>query len=233
MTNVTPNALPDPMKLSQAISRANVWFTESSALLDRTPFNPTKRARVSLGLLHLSWEHQEGLYDLTRTGKFGSALALFRPQFEAYVRGVWFYECALDEQVDAFLSGQQPPKIGELIRALEEQRGNTDLFLSRVRAKIRTVLNDFTHGGVIQVKARNALNEIARNYNLDHIADTVDASAIIGHLAAITIAQIADAPELAIQLAALHERIYAAVLHERRERYAHALTDAKASSGLF
>ena len=84
------------MELDQQIEKAIGWNEESNRLMDETgkPFTTTDtttdRARISLALLHLSLDHYRGIISLIEHEILGASLALFRPQVEAYVRGVWF-----------------------------------------------------------------------------------------------------------------------------------------------
>lgn len=197
------------MALNQQLTLAAEWLNESNELIDGASFPPTNRSRVSVGLLHLSLEHQRGIIALADHGIFGSALALFRPQFEAYIRGEWFQWCATENQVEAFLAGREPPKIAELINSVERLEGYEDNPLTKMKAEVWKTLNDYTHGGAIQVKARNAKDEIAYNYNPDHIAGVVQAAAGLAYSTGVAIAKIAENPELATALMALHRRIYA------------------------
>ena len=95
------------MEISQQIANANKWIEESSILINgssiTTTATTTLKTRVSLSLLHLSLEHCRGITSLIRYEVFGSALALLRPQVEAYIRDVWFDRCAQEE--DANIKG--------------------------------------------------------------------------------------------------------------------------------
>jgi hypothetical protein len=96
------------MEISQQIANANKWIEESSILINgssitTTATTTTLKPRVSLSLLHLSLEHCRGITSLIRYEVFGSALALLRPQVEAYIRDVWFDRCAQEE--DANIKG--------------------------------------------------------------------------------------------------------------------------------
>lgn len=197
------------MALTEQIAKAVEWLNESNAFIDGASFTTTNRARLSVGLLHLSLEHQRGIIALADNQIYGSALTLFRPQFEAYVRGVWFHWCASDQQVSSFLEGNEPDRIQVLIDAVEKLEGHEGKALSQIKAEVWKTLNDYTHGGAIQVKARNTKDEIADNHNPDHIAGLVQASVGLAYSAGAAIAKIADNAELANNLMALHKRIYA------------------------
>jgi hypothetical protein len=61
---------------------------------------PCKRSHVSAACLINSIEHGMAILVLVDEGLYGSALALVRLQFEAYVRGTWLAQSASDNEVD-------------------------------------------------------------------------------------------------------------------------------------
>lgn len=197
------------MTLADQVTKAVDWLNESNKLIDAVSFTATHRTRVSVGLLHLSLEHQRGIIALVDDQIYGSALALIRPQFESYVRGVWYNWCATDHQVSNFLEGKQPEKIQILIDSIEKLETYQEKALSSIKTKIRNVLNDYTHGGAIQIKTRNTKDEIVHNYSPEHIVGVVQASVGLAYSASVELAKIADNTELASNLMALHKKIYA------------------------
>lgn len=144
------------MPLESAIERSRRWMVECSELVDGQNFETTSRLRVACSLLHLCIEHQMAIHTLVDHGVIGPAFALIRLQFESYVRGVWFHRCATDPVIASFLGGAEPPKIDILIRDIESIPTFDEGLLSATKKQNWRNLNDFTHGGTIQVKARNS-----------------------------------------------------------------------------
>jgi hypothetical protein len=68
------------------------------------------RIRAAGGCFALAQEHHHAIVFLVEHHLLGSAFALVRIAFEAYVRGAWLSLCAADKFVDAFLRGEEPPK---------------------------------------------------------------------------------------------------------------------------
>jgi hypothetical protein len=196
------------MPLELALERSRRWMVECASLVDGASFETTNRLRVAVSLLHLCIEHQTGIHTLVEHGVIGSAFALFRPQFESYVRGVWYHRCATDQQVASFIGGAEPPKMAALIQALEALPGFSDGSLNLIKKGTWRNLNDFTHGGTIQVKARNSRDEVASNYKHDHVAGVLEASAMFSMLAAVAIAAAVNSDSLAQALHSVHRRIY-------------------------
>jgi len=179
-----------------------------ASFVDGVNFETTNRLRVSISLLHLCVEHQTGIHVLVEHGVIGSAFALIRPQFEAYLRGVWFHRCATDAQASCFLAGEEPPKVGVLIEAVQKLEGFEEGTLGNLKKIIWRNLNDFTHGGAIQVRARNTMDEITSNYRPEHIVGLLQSSVTLALLAGATIATVVNSSELANNLLSLYRRLY-------------------------
>jgi hypothetical protein len=197
------------MVLKIAHEQSVSWMVKSNQLLDGVDFKTSNRSVVSVSLLHLSIEHQKAIGVLVGCGNVnGSAFALLRPQFEAYVRGLWYNRCASDKQIQKFLSGGEPPRINKLIEAVEETDGFKHGALMRQKKSLWTALNDYTHGGSVQVKARTTGSEITGNYSLEHLAWLLNKSSDLSLLAGIEIVGIANNNELANELLSIYREIY-------------------------
>lgn len=196
------------MPLDTALAQSEQWMKERVSLTDRITFETTNRLRVAVALLHLSLEHQTGIHSLVNLGVIGSAFALFRPQFEAYVRGVWYHRCATDNQVSLFIGGEQPPKINVLIAEIEKLEAFDEKLLSATKRQLWTNLNDFTHGGTTQVKARCTMNEITPNYKKQHIANLLTGSASLSLVTGVALAAAVGTEALARQLHSTFRGIY-------------------------
>jgi hypothetical protein len=181
---------------------------ECARLIDGVSFETTNRLRVAVSLLHLCVEHQKGIHVLVDHGFAGSAFALVRPQFEAYVRGVWFHRCATEAQVADFLSGGEPPKINTLLEALEKVDAFSDGRLTMLKSAVWRNLNDFTHGGAIQVKARNTPDEIVGNYRPEHVSGLLQTAATLSFLGGVAIAAAVANVQMANEMLTVHNRLY-------------------------
>ena len=184
------------------------WMRESNALIEGISFETTKSKRVGVALFHLCLEHQSAIHLLVDNKVLGSALSMIRPQFEAFVRGVWFSHCATDEEIDAFINGGRPPGIRAQIKQIKSHDESKGASLSHIIDKLWGSFNDYTHGGIIQVKARNTEGEITKNYSPKHIDGLLHYSAAIAYSAGLEIAKAANNPELATKLMQLHQSIY-------------------------
>ena len=196
------------MPLSAALEKSENWMVKCASLIDGVNFTTNNRSRVSISLHHLCIEHHTGIHTLVDQTVFGSAFALFRPQFEAYVRGAWYQLCATEAQVTKFLNGNNPPPINTQIADLESKGGFDGGSLSRMKAQVWNNLNDFTHGGSTQVKARNTREEVVQSYKPEHVAGLLTASATISLLAAVGIAAVVENDSLAVTLRDAYRSAY-------------------------
>lgn len=190
------------------ITKAIDWINELGYLIDGITTKKTDRTRSAVGLLSLSLEHQSGIISLIDNRFYGSALALSRPQFEAFIRGIWYQHCASEKQILLFIQNNEPPKIDKLIHDLENSEIYSSMALSSIKKKVWKSMNDYTHGGSIQMKARNSQDEIVHNYKPDHIDILLTISISIGLATAVEILRIANNEERARELSLLYERIF-------------------------
>jgi hypothetical protein len=86
------------------------------------------RTRVVAICFGIAQDHHAAIVTLLAlaTPLSSSAFALVRPQFEAYVRGMWLAHCATDEQVEGYLHGKIPD-MASLIAALEKLQGDGEV----------------------------------------------------------------------------------------------------------
>jgi hypothetical protein len=103
---------------------------------------------------------------LVDEGLYGSALALIRLQFEAYVRGMWLTRCAGDGEVDR-AGNDDFPVINSMIESLEHPGLLDSSLLSTIKRDAWEPLNSHTHTGYQQIGPR--LNKDGRHVEtIDH-----------------------------------------------------------------
>jgi hypothetical protein len=183
-------------------------MVSSNTLLDGVGFVTSNRSRIAISLLHLSIEHQKGIHVLVGSNVNGSAFALLRPQFEAYVRGLWFNRCSTEKDLEKFISGKEPPRINNLIDSIEKTQGFTHGALGKQKKSLWKGLNDFTHGGASQVKSRNTDSEIIGNYKAEYIEWLLNKTSDLSLLAGLEIAGIANNHKISKELLLAHKEIY-------------------------
>ncbi|MGF6637286.1 DUF6988 family protein [Paraburkholderia sp. MM6662-R1] len=202
--------MPDN-KLTIAVQRSHTWMVACADLVDGVVFNTTLRARVAVALHHLCIEHHQAGHVLVDNDVRGSAFALYRPQFEAYVRANWYYDCATDAELEKFVQGGEPPKMHDLANDLEGALGQPGEIIRRVKDQAWRSMCAFTHGGAVQVKARAVKDEIRQSFTDGHVSQLIDSMAVLSYLGALGIAKVADDGQLAQRLNERHQEIYAAL----------------------
>lgn len=195
------------MELDQQIEKAIEWNYESSKLIVGLGIPATERDRISISLLHLSLEHCHALVPLIEQNILGSALALLRPQFEAYVNGVWIKWCASDKRIEDFKEGNIP-KFQNRINSIGKIKGFDQKVLSKIKEDNWAIFCDFTHGGMHQVVLRNTKEGISYNFPPDYIANTMNASVAFSLSASVALAHLVNNNNLASDLYRLHQKIY-------------------------
>lgn len=199
------------MSLNDDIAISAKWLDECGSRIDGAALADCTRNRVSAGLLHLALEHH-GAIQLLVSNKpqpyYGSASALLRPQFEGYVRGVWFHRCASEQDVDKFIKGAEPPKIDELIRTIETLPGHEEGLLKATKQEVWGIMCGLTHGGSAQVASRNSATEIAGNYTDDQVRGIVYWARSVTLLVSVEFANLLDNNVMENELLSTYLRLF-------------------------
>ncbi|MFP3507554.1 DUF6988 family protein, partial [Burkholderia sp. SIMBA_062] len=106
---------------------------------------------------------------LSRVGASTKSGAVqYRPQFEAYTRGEWYHYCATDSDLHRYVRGDEPPRIAKLASDLKQAAKRSGDVILQVKQRTWGTMCAFTHGGVVQVKARTFGDEVRQSYTGDH-----------------------------------------------------------------
>ena len=132
-----------------------------------------KRVQLGSACLHVSLEHSQAIVILMHERLYGSALALIRPLFEGFVRGLWLMQAATVEDIDR--AGQDSfPNFAELVVALEPPSGeNSDGLLSQIRTHRWRELCSYTHTGFRQIGARLTAEGLGYDYKESQLHDAL------------------------------------------------------------
>ena len=168
------------MNEPELLEKTERFDAQVSRALDGLPYGASPRHRISGALLHLSLEHFSSILLLVRHKlHHGSAYALVRPQFETLIRGMWVYSCATEQQVEEFCSGSEPPKIKQMINAIESLPGIENDALTKIHKRTWNAMNSYTHGGTEQVLLRLTETEITSNFSPKDITNLLRSAAAI------------------------------------------------------
>lgn len=158
-----------------------------------------KRSHLSGGCFHACIEHGMAILVLVGEGLSGSALALMRLQFEAYVRGIWLAHCACDDEIDK--AGQDKfPKIDRMIVDLEMPGMLDSSILSTIKSGGWHALNSLTHTGYQQIGSRLTRDCIGSYFDDDQVRKALHWAEALTILGAVGFAGLAKDDQLALAL---------------------------------
>lgn len=158
---------------------------------------PCKRTYLSGACLHASIEHGMAILVLVDEGLYGSALALIRLQFEAYIRGLWLAQCASEGEVDK-ASRDKFPAIDGMIASLEKPGLLDSAFLSKIKSGAWKRLNSLTHTGNQQIGPRLSKDGIGSYFDDDQIRVALNWAETLAILSAVAFAGLAKDDQLAL-----------------------------------
>jgi hypothetical protein len=142
-------------------------------------------------------EHHSSIVALSDLNLYGSALALFRVQYEAFIRGLWLRYVASENDLSRFKRDKVKPNFHELIEAVETTRGIKSGLLSHIKDKQWAIFNSFTHTGVEALLRRMGENTTGYdNYNSEDITNGLRFSGLILLLCASEMAILTGNEEL-------------------------------------
>jgi hypothetical protein len=194
------------------VHQTQLWVHASLDGLTLPELPHSKRLQLAGGSWHLALEHSQAIALLVDARLNGSALALMRPMFEVYARGLWLAYAATDAQVDDAGRDRFPADLSQLIKDLEGAHTEMGEALAAVKSNAWRHLCSLTHGGYQQVGSRLTSTGLAANYKDTEILAALDWAETIAQLVVVALSGAANRPELA---AAADARIAASANSER------------------
>lgn len=140
------------------------------------------RSAIAGILFDIAHEHHVAVSILMKNRVYGSAAALMRSIFEAFVRGVWFAKCAKDTDIDRFKKDKFDKKFDELISDISKINLDAHSGLVPLKQKTWAAFNSYTHAGFRPIARRFSGSEILACYTpqeLEGIARFTNAFAIL------------------------------------------------------
>jgi hypothetical protein len=150
-------------------------------------------------------EHHCGIALLFSAGHPAPGLALPRPVFESYIRGVWLSDCATDGEIDDYSAGnwRKMPPIKTLVESLEATPTFNDGILSQSLKANWEIMCGYAHAGIEQLSISSTGNAIERNCTIEQIDEALDFAGACAVMAAIAIASLAENSAVANKLMGL------------------------------
>jgi len=185
------------MNLSQTLDNAKIFANTIDNKLDGLALDGDVRSRVFNVLLHLSLEHYSSTILLMRSRMNGSAAALLRPQYEAFMRGLYYLQCASEKEIELFIEGKEPKKLYKIVEQLESNFAIENNPITNIYSSLKRKMHGFTHGGLEQLQRRFNGSEIIGNYSDEACLQIITLSHILAIYAATFTAAAANKEELA------------------------------------
>ena len=138
----------------------SIWLHHytNETVYDDLPF----REKAAICLFQQALDVEDGIRVLLKADLPGAALALARPLFECYVRGIWLLKAATDDDTDKFLSDKYYPEfdISNLAKAIGNDPETGGEWINAIKDAHLKVLHDLTHGGTSHINTRCLSNII-------------------------------------------------------------------------
>jgi len=190
------------MNKIEALDNASRLMGKVDSRMNGIVVERTFRSRLFNGFLHLSLEHFGSIVLLVRSGMVGSAAALIRSQYEALIRGLYFQDCASDNNVNSFIDGKSPISLYKMIEALENSFAVENNPLSSIYGGLKNKMHSFTHGGFEQIERRFTDEELINNFPEEEIVRLIQLSHILAIYSATLASAVAGKEDLASEFIA-------------------------------
>jgi len=156
-----------------------------------------ERNRAAGSCLAIAQDHHHAIVVLLDNRLYASSFALLRVEFEAYIRGEWLALCATDTDIQKFLSGKEPPKIGCMLNDLEKTSTFEEQKLSCLKERTWKAMCSYTHTGGLHVQRWNTAEAIEPNYSDEELVEVLQFADIIASLSVLGIAKLRNDEALA------------------------------------
>ena len=147
-----------------------------------------KRSQLASACWHVAIEHSMAIVVLVHETLHGSALALMRLLFEAYVRGMWLMYAATNEDIDR-AGRDQFPSCSDIVTGLEKSHHFSSRPFSAVKNQSWKRLCSFTHTGYQQIGARLTPQGLGYDYQDSEILEALHWADMLTLLAVVAFAE--------------------------------------------
>ena len=129
-----------------------------------------------------------------------SAFALVRPVFDAYIRGLWFANCATDADLEQFSLGKSPPNMPTMLAAIKKIAEFDSGQLSTIYTQSWSAMCDYTHTGSQQILRWNTNDAIQQSYSDAEVDEVLSFTGTLALLSTLGLAAIAANESLAARV---------------------------------
>ncbi|MCY3956494.1 MAG: hypothetical protein OXF47_10960 [Nitrospira sp.] len=176
------------MRIQNLITKSNEliqWLDEHIYDLNLIE-DAHSRSRLAVSCFYVALEHQRAIVLLISHNLHGSARALVRILFDVYIRGLWLFRCASDDDLKCFKRGDKLKKKFEgMIKDIESHSGDDERILSMIRGNAWSAMCSYTHTGMSQLSRYNSSQAIEQNFKEDEIVEALNFANVFGLLSAL------------------------------------------------
>lgn len=185
----------DVQKVMRLAAACGQWNRDRLIDLQIGGETPVHVATAAFDLTH---EHHGSIMDLLIDGRLGSALALLRPCFEAFVRGLWLVRGSDATQFQHFEGGRDSKTVEQLLGDIKRKAkaGGEDVFLLETWKLSKDSLHQYTHTSY-QLLVRRMDEELLET-PIPHseVADAIRFATATAMLASVEIAKLGKSTAL-------------------------------------
>lgn len=165
------------------------------SLTQDLPLPGDDRTRLSAGLLQLAQEHHASIVILIQHQQYGSAFALLRPLYEAYVRGVWLARVASEREFSRFQRDENfsLKDLASKVSVLPTFDGTN---FAGLAGRALNAMHSYTHNGYLASVRRQSPDAIEPAYEMAEIREVLEVAQVLGVLATAEILDMAKTPDL-------------------------------------
>lgn len=148
-------------------------------------------------------EHHAAITQLSGLKLYGSMYSLLRTIFETYIRGMYFANCATEDEIKSFSKGKFtfPRHFSHYVSEVEKAVGSEVKILEDLRKNAWGIMNDFTHTGFEHIKRRRCGAGIGSDYYNDkEVSMILKTSGMFLLLAAYELVKMSGDRELLIEV---------------------------------
>ena len=188
--------------------RLREWCLSCQVVLNTVRFDQSDEVKVvAVSLLHLAFEHHVSICNLVNAGHHGSAFALFRPQKEAFLRGVWLLYCADAKQINEFKRLSKLPPMKRIICDLKTTEHFNKGHLFELLSSLKKDMDDFTHGGGAQAAMRVQGQVISSKYPEQTVQNLLSDSMLLSCFTVIHISKVGSDANMEMQTLEAYRRL--------------------------
>lgn len=169
--------------------------TRAWSVTQDLPLASNDRTRLSAGLLQLAQEHHASIVILIQHQQYGSAFALLRPLYEAYVRGVWLARIASEREFSRYQRDENfsLKDLASKVSVLPTFDGTN---FADLAGRTLNAMHSYTHNGYLASVRRQSPDAIEPAYEVAEIREVLEVTQVLGVLATAEILDIAKTPDL-------------------------------------